>query len=108
MTMTMTMTSPSASDDPSPPPPAPAPAPLASNLNSLLDQVRSSDLKFIFVGGKGGVGKTTSSSAIATLLASPHGGGKRVLLVSTDPAHSLGDAFRMEFSGVPQSPLGMG
>lgn len=36
------------------------------SLDSLLHSAR--DLKFIFVGGKGGVGKTTSSSAIATLL----------------------------------------
>ncbi len=60
------------------------------------------DLKFIFVGGKGGVGKTSSSSAIATLLATHCN--KRILLVSTDPAHSLSDAFRCEFSNVPTSP----
>lgn len=66
----------------------------------ITDQ--QSDLKFIFVGGKGGVGKTTSSSAIATLLARRCN--KRVLLVSTDPAHSLGDAFRSSFSNRPTSP----
>lgn len=60
------------------------------------------DLKFVFVGGKGGVGKTTSSSAIATLLA--RNCGKRVLLVSTDPAHSLSDAFRCDFGNEPTSP----
>ena len=36
-----------------------------NNLDSL---VADHDLKFIFVGGKGGVGKTTSSAAIATQL----------------------------------------
>ena len=44
----------------------------------------------IFVGGKGGVGKTTSASALALGMADR---GKRCLLVSTDPAHSLGDLF---------------
>jgi arsenite-transporting ATPase len=72
------------------------------SLDSLLHSVLTNNLKFIFVGGKGGVGKTTSSSAIATLLAQHcH---KRILLVSTDPAHSLSDAFRCSFSNVPTSP----
>ena len=53
-------------------------------LNSLLDQ------QVVFFGGKGGVGKTTCSSAFA-LAASRRG--QRVLLVSTDPAHSTSDIF---------------
>jgi len=64
-------------------------------MDALITQ---GDIKFVFVGGKGGVGKTTNSSAIATQFAKS---GKRVLLLSTDPAHSLSDAFRLEFSGVP-------
>jgi len=43
-----------------------------------------------FFCGKGGVGKTTLSSAFSLLLSSA---GKRVLLISTDPAHSLSDVF---------------
>jgi arsenite-transporting ATPase len=46
------------------------------------------DRKSLFFGGKGGVGKTTSASATA-LAASQ--AGKRVLLVSTDPAHNTSD-----------------
>ena len=46
--------------------------------------------KVYFFGGKGGVGKTTLSSAFSTILAKR---GSRVLLVSTDPAHSLSDIF---------------
>ena len=74
-----------------------------NSLDSLVEAAKGSDLKFVFVGGKGGVGKTTSSSAIATLLATVCN--KRVLLVSTDPAHSLGDAWRTSFSNVPTSPI---
>jgi arsenite-transporting ATPase len=46
------------------------------------------DRRVLFFGGKGGVGKTTCSTALA-LAASR--AGRRVLLVSTDPAHSTSD-----------------
>ena len=44
----------------------------------------------LFVGGKGGVGKTTTAAALALVAADQ---GQRCLVVSTDPAHSLGDIF---------------
>ncbi|GAA4614108.1 ArsA family ATPase [Saccharopolyspora hordei] len=48
--------------------------------------------------GKGGVGKTTLAAATATHVA--RAGGK-VLVVSTDPAHSLGDALGVELGAEP-------
>ena len=44
----------------------------------------------LFVGGKGGVGKSTAAAALAVQMADA---GEKILLVSTDPAHSLGDVF---------------
>ena len=60
-------------------------------LNALIDQ------QVVFFGGKGGVGKTTCSAAFA-LAASRRG--QRILLVSTDPAHSTADIFQMPIGPV--------
>ncbi|WP_027955023.1 ArsA family ATPase [Halobacillus kuroshimensis] len=49
----------------------------------------------IFVGGKGGVGKSTSSAALALSFAEQ---GHETLVVSTDPAHNLGDVFHTSLS----------
>jgi arsenite-transporting ATPase len=50
------------------------------------------DTRFLLFGGKGGVGKTTTAAAAGITLAS-RAPDRRVLLLSTDPAHSLGDAL---------------
>lgn len=70
---------------------------------SVSNLLEDQNLRFIFVGGKGGVGKTTTSSALSSQLAF----NRKVLLISTDPAHSLSDAFRMQFSGEPQQVPGI-
>ena len=49
--------------------------------------------RLLFVGGKGGVGKTTVAAAIALRLARTTRAAN-ILLLSTDPAHSLGDVLR--------------
>ena len=54
--------------------------------------------QYLFFTGKGGVGKTSTACAVATSLADS---GKRVLLVSTDPASNLQDVFAMELHSKP-------
>jgi arsenite-transporting ATPase len=50
-------------------------------------------------GGKGGVGKTTTAASWAVRMCES---GFRTLVVSTDPAHSLGDALTAQLSGIPR------
>jgi len=65
------------------------------------------NLKLIIFGGKGGTGKTTSALAAALCLAWFYPS-KKVLLISSDPAHSVGDSLglaiganKMRVDGVP-------
>ena len=49
--------------------------------------------RYIFFGGKGGVGKTTAASATALFLLNKLKRNESILLFSTDPAHSLSDSL---------------
>ncbi|MGH7800397.1 MAG: ArsA family ATPase [Thermodesulfobacteriota bacterium] len=55
--------------------------------------------RIILYTGKGGVGKTTAAAATALLAAKK---GYKVLVISTDAAHSLGDSFDMELGPEPK------
>ncbi|MCW2615233.1 MAG: arsenic transporter ATPase [Frankiales bacterium] len=55
-------------------------------------------MRVLLFTGKGGVGKTTASAATAAAAAAR---GSKVLVLSTDPAHSLADALGVPLGGVP-------
>ncbi len=55
-------------------------------------------MRVLLFTGKGGVGKTTTAAATAARAASR---GLKTLVLSTDPAHSLGDALGIELTGEP-------
>lgn len=59
-------------------------------VSTFDDLVAGPARKYIMLSGKGGVGKTSLSASLGAKLAAA---GHSVLVVSTDPAHSLGDSF---------------
>ena len=71
------------------------------------DELAPPDLRLLLFGGKGGVGKTTCAAAAALALAGRRPAA-RILLLSTDPAHSLGDVLEVPLGdderAVPGAP----
>ena len=69
----------------------------------MMSLVGDSPSRYLFFTGKGGVGKTSIASAMAISLADR---GRRVLLVSTDPASNLDEVLRVKLSSRPQAVEG--
>jgi arsenite-transporting ATPase len=73
-------------------------------VTSLTQYLRSHpELRFLFFGGKGGVGKTAVAGSTALWLA---GQGKRVMLASTNPVHSLSGLLSQDVYGKPTPVTG--
>lgn len=64
----------------------------------LYDPFCAVQTKYVFLTGKGGVGKTSVACATAVALADA---GRKVLLISTDPASNLQDVFSMKLGNKP-------
>ncbi len=62
------------------------------------------DLRYVFFGGKGGVGKTVMAGAMAVWLARQ---GRRVMLASTNPVHSLSGLLGQDVFGKPTQVAGI-
>lgn len=67
-------------------------------MSTRFDPLAVLRTPYLFFTGKGGVGKTSTACAAAVALADS---GKKVLLVSTDPASNLQDVFGTELSNLP-------
>ncbi len=85
------------------------PDPAAPDLARFSDSPKLPDLietgiKLAMTGGKGGVGKTTIAGTLAWHLAKAHPQ-HQILVVSIDPAHSLGDLFETQLGQSPTSLL---
>lgn len=75
---------------------------MASGFSRKALDAVAGQARWILFGGKGGVGKSTCAAAAALHAARR----KRVLLLSVDPAHSLGDVFGARFDNQPREVPG--
>ena len=66
-------------------------------MSKITETLAGRNSRYIFFGGKGGVGKTVMAGACAVFLSDVLG--KKTLLCSTNPVHSLSSCFMQQFAG---------
>src|ERR1051325_164731 len=69
---------------------------IEASRQSALTRTNLPAARYFFLGGKGGVGKTTAAAATAIYLLDHARAGEQILLFSTDPAHSLSDSLNLK------------
>jgi arsenite/tail-anchored protein-transporting ATPase len=75
-----------------------------AEVTTILDGLLHATPRFLFLTGKGGVGKTSIASATSIALADR---GQRVLLVSTDPASNLDEVLGVKLGSAPRAVPGV-
>ncbi|MFX1295044.1 MAG: ArsA family ATPase [Promethearchaeota archaeon] len=70
---------------------------MESRIRSIKELATNPNMRFLLFGGKGGVGKTTCATSAAIWIA--ENTNRDVLILSTDPAHSLSDSLAQDVSG---------
>ena len=73
-------------------------------VDSAIKSLAAEATQFLFFTGKGGVGKTSVGCAVAVALADS---GKKVLIVSTDPASNLDEVLATDLADVPRPVNGI-
>ncbi|KAI4382720.1 hypothetical protein MLD38_008647 [Melastoma candidum] len=74
----------------------------AESVSGFDEMLYGTRRKYYLLGGKGGVGKTSSAASLAVKFANS---GHPTLVVSTDPAHSLSDSFAQDLTGGTLVPV---